>query len=79
MEKVIEDYEFDYPEVLEGKGTCPPEDVGGPPGYDHFKQIMTDEEDPEHDSMKSWAKSQGYRKFSLNNVNAKSKEEWCSE
>ena len=79
MEKILEDYEFDYPEVLEGKGTCPPEDVGGPPGYDHFKQIMKDKEDPEHDAMKSWAKSQGYRKFNLDKVNADLKEEWCSE
>jgi len=79
MEKIVEDYENDSPEVLEGKGTCPPEDVGGPPGYDEFKRVMKDKEDPEHDHMKRWAKSQGYRKFNLAKVNAELKEQWCLE
>ena len=75
-EKVIDDYDFDYPQVLEGKGTCPPEDVGGPPGYDEFKRVIKDKEDPEHASMKSWAKSQGYKKFNLAKVNSTLKDEW---
>jgi hypothetical protein len=29
LEKVIEDYEFGYPTILEGEGACPPEDVVG--------------------------------------------------
>lgn len=76
MEKVVEDYEYDYPQVLEGKGTCPPEDVGGPPGYDEFKRVMKDKEDPEHSHMKEWAKEQGYMKFNLSKVNEYLKEEW---
>ena len=76
MEKVVEDYEYDYPQVLEGKGTCPPEDVGGPPGYDEFKRVMKDKEDPEHSHMKEWAKEQGYKKFNLSKVNEYLKEEW---
>ncbi|MBE3102731.1 MAG: plasmid pRiA4b ORF-3 family protein [Bacilli bacterium] len=76
MEKVVEDYEYDYPQVLEGTGTCPPEDVGGPPGYDEFKRVIKDKEDPEHAHMKSWAKGQGYKKFNLLKVNAILKEEW---
>jgi hypothetical protein len=79
LEKVVEDYANDYPEVLEGKGTCPPEDVGGPPGYDHFKQVMKDKEDPEHQHMKAWAKDQGYQKFHLVKVNATLQEEWCDQ
>lgn len=76
MEKVVEDYDYDYPQVLEGKGTCPPEDVGGPPGYDEFKRVMKDKEDPEHSHMKEWAKEQGYKKFNLSKVNEYLKEEW---
>jgi hypothetical protein len=76
LEKVVDDYEYDYPQVLEGKGTCPPEDVGGPPGYDEFKSVIKDKEDPDHTHMKAWAKSQGYKKFNLSKVNAYLKEEW---
>ncbi|MDX1805524.1 MAG: plasmid pRiA4b ORF-3 family protein [Paenisporosarcina sp.] len=76
LEKIINDFDFDYPQVVEGKGTCPPEDVGGPPGYDEFKRVIKDKEDPEHTSMKSWAKSQGYQKFNLSKVNEHLKEEW---
>lgn len=79
LEKVVDDYAHDYPEVLEGNGTCPPEDVGGPPGYDHFKQVMKDKEDPEHLNMKAWAKDQGYQKFHLAKVNASLQEEWCDQ
>jgi len=76
MEKVVENCAFDYPQVLEGKGTCPPEDVGGPPGYDDFKRVMKDKEDPEHAHMKEWAKEQGYTKFNLSKMNENLKEEW---
>lgn len=76
MEKVVEDYNHNYPQVLEGKGTCPPEDVGGPPGYDEFKRVIKDKEDPEHDYMKAWGKEQGYKKFNLAKVNATLMDEW---
>lgn len=77
MEKLLEDYVFDFPEVLDGKGTCPPEDVGGPPGYEHFKLVMKNKEDPDHAHMKAWAESQGYSKFKLDEVNADLRDEWC--
>ena len=31
-----------YPMVLAGRGTCPPEDVGGLPGYYHFLEAIKD-------------------------------------
>lgn len=76
MEEVVEDYELEYPQVVEGKGTCPPEDVGGPPGYDEFKRVMKDKTNPDHDHMKAWATSQGYQKFNLAKVNGFLKDEW---
>ena len=78
MEEIVADYRHDYPEVLEGRGTCPPEDVGGPPGYDYFKSVMKDEAHPEHDHMKAWAEGQGYKVFRKVNVNKVLKEEWCA-
>ena len=76
LEQVVYDYANDYPQLLEGKGTCPPEDVGGPPGYDEFKRVMKDKENPEHARMKAWAENQGYQKFNLKKINASLKDEW---
>ena len=44
----------DYPRVLKGKGACPPEDIGGAPGYDMFRTIVADPEHPQHDEMAEW-------------------------
>lgn len=38
-----------------GKNACPPEDCGGPPGYERFLRTAADRGDPEHDEMIEWA------------------------
>ena len=43
-----------YPRVTGGKRACPPEDVGGAPGYDAFLAAMTDPIHDEHASMLEW-------------------------
>jgi hypothetical protein len=43
------------PQLLEGARACPPEDVGGIPGYEEFLRVMADPNDPEHDEMADWA------------------------
>jgi hypothetical protein len=43
-----------YPMILTGRGACPPEDVGGLPGYYHFLNVMNDPRHPEHDDMLEW-------------------------
>ena len=42
------------PHCLEGANTCPPEDVGGPPGYADFLQAIRDPKHPEHQAMLEW-------------------------
>lgn len=42
------------PFLLEAKGRCPPEDVGGPPGYEQFLAALGDANHPEHDAMRRW-------------------------
>lgn len=37
-----------------GANACPPEDVGGAPGYADFVEAMADPEHPEHDAMRQW-------------------------
>jgi hypothetical protein len=43
-----------YPRCTAGAGACPPEDCGGPPGFEDFKRAMADPADPEHAELKEW-------------------------
>ena len=42
--------------LLDGKGCCPPEDCGGPWGYQNLKEIMDNPKHPEYKEMKNWLK-----------------------
>ena len=44
-----------YPRCVAGQGACPPEDVGGPWGYEEFQAALTDPSHPEHDERLEWA------------------------
>ncbi len=44
-------------ECLDGCGSCPPEDVGGPMGYLELLYAITDRNHPEHQDMKEWLAS----------------------
>ncbi len=39
---------------VDGRGKCPPEDVGGIPGYMEFLKTMKDDNHPERDSYIEW-------------------------
>jgi hypothetical protein len=43
-----------YPCVADGQGQCPPEDVGGPAGYDEFRTAIADLAHPRHIEMRDW-------------------------
>ena len=42
------------PRCLDGANACPPEDVGGPPGYEDFLAAIRDPAHEEHDAMLEW-------------------------
>jgi len=42
------------PLCVAGANACPPEDVGGPPGYVDFLEAISDPTHPEHDDMLRW-------------------------
>jgi hypothetical protein len=43
-----------YPTCLGGERACPPEDVGGPEGYEDFLAAIADPEHPRHAEMREW-------------------------
>ncbi|MCM3733141.1 plasmid pRiA4b ORF-3 family protein [Fictibacillus nanhaiensis] len=44
-----------YPYCLEGERNCPPEDIGGPGGYEYFVSIRNNPENEEYVHMMRWA------------------------
>ncbi|WP_247480647.1 plasmid pRiA4b ORF-3 family protein [Bradyrhizobium sp. 144] len=45
------------PLLLEAAGRCPPEDVGGAPGYAEYLEAIGDPTHPEHEHMRLWRPS----------------------
>ncbi|MCK8462808.1 plasmid pRiA4b ORF-3 family protein [Aliiroseovarius sp. S1339] len=43
-----------YPRQTDISGQCPPEDVGGFPGYEEFLDAMANPKHPEHANLKEW-------------------------
>ncbi len=52
----VEAWNADVPPValLDGARACPPEDCGGPEGYEHLIDALTDPDDAEHDEVVLW-------------------------
>lgn len=70
IEKIIPDYDQNYPLVVKYKGECPLEDSGGIGGYYQKLEIMSDPGHPEHEEICDWAKLQGYEEaYDINEVN----------
>lgn len=43
------------PRCIAGQRACPPEDCGGPPGYEHLLAVLADPSHPEHDELVEWS------------------------
>ncbi|MHB0773999.1 plasmid pRiA4b ORF-3 family protein, partial [Bradyrhizobium sp. 1.29L] len=55
------------PLLLEAAGRCPPEDVGGAPGYAEYLDAISDPAHPEHEHMRLW----GPERFDPNVIDRK--------
>jgi hypothetical protein len=42
------------PLLLDAVGRCPPEDVGGAPGYAEYLDAISDHTNPEHENLRLW-------------------------
>jgi hypothetical protein len=55
LEKIMPfDKDIDLPQCLKGKRACPPEDIGGPWGYQEFLDAINDPEHPEREGLLEW-------------------------
>ncbi len=43
-----------YPQIVDGKRACPPENCGGPPGYRQFVKIMKNKKHSDYKAMRNW-------------------------
>ncbi len=53
-------YRKQYPVCVDGAEPCPPEDIGGPPGYHELLLALNDPHKPQHEEWREWARSQFY-------------------
>lgn len=49
-----------YPRLIEASGRCPPEDVGGPPGYEEFLAAIMDADHERNAEMIEWTGFNSY-------------------
>ena len=69
VEKVIEDYEHNYPVVIKFKGNGPFEDCGGIDGYYNMLEILKDPSNPDYEAIKNWTNTRNHRTFNIECVN----------
>lgn len=43
-----------WPVCLRGERNCPPEDIGGPQGYEEFLETISDPENPSYEDLLEW-------------------------
>lgn len=55
IEQILEPVAGDtYPKCIAGARACPPEDCGGPPGYEHFLEVLKDPAHDEYEELIEW-------------------------
>ncbi|WP_026666431.1 IS1096 element passenger TnpR family protein [Butyrivibrio sp. FC2001] len=69
IEKIIDDYEFDYPMVIKFKGDTPPEDCGGIWGYYELLDRINNPDDPEREELAEWFENQTISPYDMEWVN----------
>lgn len=60
-----------YPRCTAGERHCPPEDVGGPGGYERYLKALANPDHEEHEEMLAWRGPFDPESFSLDEVNRK--------
>jgi hypothetical protein len=51
------EHDVTYPRCIKGKRACPPEDCGGPWGYQELLEVLSDPEHEGYEDSKAWIES----------------------
>lgn len=54
IEQTMSGVGADTPHLIGGERACPPEDCGGPGGYQHLLEVLASPADEEHETMLEW-------------------------
>jgi len=65
-----------YPRCIKGKRACPPEDCGGPWGYQELLQVLADTGQEGYEEMKEWVDSMKEGPFDPESFDPSSVEFW---
>jgi len=72
LEKILPADERVLPVCLKGARACPPEDCGGPWGYENLLEVLKNPEDEEYASWKEWLPEDfDPEHFDLNGINSR--------
>lgn len=63
--KTLSDADVTAPQLMRGEGDAPPEDVGGPGGFEHFLTTISDPFNEECLDALKWGEARGYEPFDL--------------
>ncbi len=69
VEKILDDYDKNYAQVIKFKGETPYEDCGGIYGYYDLLETLEDPDDPEHETMKAWTEDHFTMEYDVEEVN----------
>jgi hypothetical protein len=71
LEKITDNAEeINYPVCIRGKRNCPPEDCGGPWGYENFLETITNKNHPQHKEMLDWVDGEfDPEEFDIDDIN----------
>jgi hypothetical protein len=78
IEKILPAKEKEKPLCLEGERACPPEDCGGPWGYENLRRILKNPADEEYEDTLAWVGEDfDPEAFDLDQINKKLKRIKC--
>lgn len=64
----IGEADIDYPAFVGGARRCPPEDVGGVPGFEQFLEAAQDPTHPDHEDLVDWHGSSFLQDFDPDDI-----------
>lgn len=67
--KIVEDYYFGYPSLLDGAYSAPPEDVGGLGGFYDFLKAYRNKKHPEHEDTIKWVEQVKFKEYDFDYIN----------